>query len=66
MYDIKEDIDNGDGTRTLVLGDLIEPTYGVDCLVCGKFIPCGPFKKPLQICDECKQAVAWAKEKMNE
>ena len=66
MYEIKEEIDNGDGTRTIRLGDWIEPEYGLDCLICGKFVPCHRFELGVKICDECKQAVAWAKEKMKE
>lgn len=64
MYEIKEQIDSEDGIRTLVFGDLIESTYGVDCLICGKFIPCSMTEFHAKICNECKQAVLWAKEKM--
>ncbi len=36
MYEIKKEIVKEDGTRTLVLGDYIEPTHYVSCLICGK------------------------------
>lgn len=60
------EIDNGDGTRTLVLGDRVETVCGTSCLVCGEFIPCSMFEFGIKICDECKQAVLWAKEKMKD
>lgn len=67
MREIKEIIDNGDGTQTMILGDWIEPEYGVPCLICGNTIKmCGRYDHQYKICDECKQAIAWAKEKMKE
>lgn len=63
MYEIKKEIDKEDGTRTLVLGDYIEPTHCVSCLICGKSI-IDNFHFDVEICDECKQAVAWVKDKM--
>lgn len=64
MYQINEQIDNGNGIGTLVLGDLTtKPAWGVNCLICGEFIP---FEMHPRICGECKQAVLWAKKKMKE
>ena len=57
------EIDNGDGTRTLDCSGYIEPAYATSCLICGKSI-IGRFHFGTEICDECKQAMAWAKEKM--
>ena len=64
MYEIKKEIDNGDGTGTLVLGDFINMEYGISCLLCNETIPY--LSSPQQICDECKKALAWVKEKMKE
>lgn len=57
------EIDNGDGTITLDCCSYIEPACATSCLICGKSIT-GHFHLGIGICDECKQAVAWAKEKM--
>lgn len=65
MYEIKKEIDNGDGTGTLVLGDYIEPACATSCLICGKTI-IGYFHFGVEICGECRQAVLWAKKKMKE
>lgn len=38
------------------------------CAICGDDIPWfeGQNPKKVRVCDECKQAIAWAKEKMKE
>lgn len=38
------------------------------CIVCGKTIALEPYQAPNapRVCDECKEAVAWAKEKMKD
>lgn len=56
MYEIKEIIDNGDGTHTAILGDWIKPKTGVECLLCGEFIENEP--NPT-ICPSCR--AVWKK-----
>ena len=57
------EINNENGTRTLVVDDRIKSVWGVDCMICGKFMP---YDMRPRICSECKQAVLWAKKKMKE
>lgn len=66
IHKIKEEINNRDGTATITLSDFMEPMFYTDCLICGKSVPCNLYSSGVQICDECKQAMAWVKEKMNE
>jgi hypothetical protein len=40
------------------------PMFGTPCLVCGKDVAVSMWQSGSAICDECKQAIAWAKEKM--
>lgn len=36
------------------------------CLICGKAVNVPTLYSGQVVCDECKQAIAWAKEKMKE
>lgn len=43
------------------------PKYAVSCLICGKVI--GVYDYPIsstQVCEDCKKAVAFAKERLKE
>lgn len=57
------EIDNEDGHITLVVDDHIKSAWGVECMICGKFMP---YEMSPRICGECKQSVLWAKKKMKE
>lgn len=37
-----------------------------NCLLCGKTVGISVWQSGPAICDECKQAIAWVKEKMKE
>ena len=63
MCVIKEIIDNGDGTKTAVLKECTEPVTYKSCMICGNSIPNIECQSPY-ICDECRQAVIWIKDKM--
>lgn len=41
-------------------------TLYTKCLVCGKEVAMSMWESGSKICDECKQAIVWAKEKMKE
>lgn len=48
-------------------GDTIAmPMSITTCLICGKKTPVSMWQCGPAVCDECKQAVAWVKEKMKE
>ena len=48
-------------------GDTIEiPMLVASCLICGKDVTVSMWEGGPKICDECKQAIAWVKEKMKE
>ena len=67
MCVIKEIIDNGNGTETAILKGYVEPENYSPCLICGNpiSIPSVEWQSP-HICNECKQAMAWVKDKMKE
>ena len=66
MVQIKEIIDNKDGTQIMVLNGYIESEYGASCLICGKTVKVHWYDSSPKICGECKEAIAWAKEQMKE
>ena len=42
------------------------PMLATPCMICGKNVNISMWQSGPGICDECKQAIAWAKEKMKE
>ena len=67
--------------RTISINETYNPTIGINesvtvkiedyklctnCLLCGKTVAISVWQSGLAICDECKQAIAWIKEKMKE
>lgn len=66
MREIKEIINHEDGTATMILGDWIEPEYATPCLICGNTVTFYGHDPRPKVCNECKQAIAWAKEQMKE
>lgn len=52
----------------------VEWEIGTACLICGNTVPCSRMEQEamryghsvLKVCDECKKAIEWAKEKMKD
>ena len=55
-----------DNTNTMKL-EIEQPEYAQSCLICGKTIATYDFPiRENEICEDCKKAVAFAKERLKE